>query len=180
MIYTACVPRFDYPKLSMPRRSRVGTTAFCKAKRQRQTKIGASKSQYDILDAAQTVVDSNISVPNPAPVDNSTPATGRSVLRRFIGGSSQMSVWSVPIFLTVSPSLLAGAGFNGNMTLERSRAAFQGTNCKSQTALCSVYSNINVDTFATGSLSSPGSFWRARSSTRHQTIPLESLRVFDL
>ncbi len=71
--------------------------------------FGAEESQYDIIDSTESLVASSISVANPTPTDGSTPQSGDLYFGSFIGGATQMTVWSVPVFLTVLPSQLTGA-----------------------------------------------------------------------
>lgn len=161
MVYTAAATTVSlYPKLqlSLPAPA-VGTHGVLQGESYSvRLTFGTNSSQYDILDSTQTVVDSNISVPNPVPSDKSTPHSGDLYFGSFLGGSSQLSVWSVPIFLTVSPSLLPGAGFNGYMTLDAQASGVPGYQLQITDSSLFVYTNINVDTFATGSLSSAGVF----------------------
>jgi hypothetical protein len=120
--------------------------------------IGATNSQYDILDATQTTVDSNISVPTPVPTDKSTPHPGDMYFGSFIGGASQMTVWSVPVFLTVTPAQLPQASFDGIVTLDAAASGLPGYQLQITDSSLFVYSNINVDTAAIGSLSSANVF----------------------
>ena len=161
MVYTAAATTVTlYPTLQLSLASpAVGTHGVLQGELYSvRLTFGASNSQYDILDSSQTVVDSNISVPNPVPTDKSTPHPGDLYFGSFIGGASQMSVWSVPIFLTVSPSLLPGAGFNGFMTLDAQVSGVPGYQLQVTDSSLFIYSNLNVDTFATGSLSAAGVF----------------------
>jgi len=57
------------------------------------------------------------SVATPKPADDSTPQTGDLYFGSFIGGATSITAWSVPVFLAVTPAEVAGAGFNGTMTL---------------------------------------------------------------
>jgi hypothetical protein len=120
--------------------------------------IGATSSQYDILDATQTTVDANISVPTPAPSDKSTPQSGDLYFGGFIGGASQMTVWSVPVFLTVTPAQLPAASFNGIVTLDAQASGLPDYQLQITDSSLFVYSNINVDSAAIGSLSSANAF----------------------
>jgi hypothetical protein len=120
--------------------------------------FGDSNSQYDILDETQTAVDSNISVPNPKPSDKSTPQQGDIYFGSFIGGAGQMAVWSVPVFLTVIPAQLAGASFNGNVTLDAQVSGVPAYQLQITDSSLFIYSNINLDTSFTGSVSAAGVF----------------------
>ena len=116
--------------------------------------FGETNSQYDIIDSTQTAVASNISVPNPTPTDGSNPQQNDVYFGGFIGGSSQMTVWSVPVFLTVVPSQLTDASFNGTMTLDAEASGVPGYQLQITDSSLFVYSNIDVDTSAIGSVSS--------------------------
>lgn len=120
--------------------------------------FGADNSQYDIVDSTQTLVDSNISVPNPKPADGSNPQPGDMYFGSFLGGSSQMTVWSVPVFLSVAPAQLPGASFNGPMTLDAQSSGVPGYRLQITDSSLFVYSNINVDTSTIGSVSSNNVF----------------------
>ncbi|MGH3576155.1 MAG: hypothetical protein ACRDU0_01140, partial [Mycobacterium sp.] len=120
--------------------------------------IGATNSQYDILDATQTTVESNISVPTPAPTDKSTPHAGDLYFGGFIGGANQMTVWSVPVFLSVAPTQLPQASFGGFVTLDARASGLPSYQLQITDSSLFVYTNINVDTAAIGSLSSANVF----------------------
>ena len=119
---------------------------------------GDSNSTYDILDSTQTVIASNISVPNPQPTDRSHPSQGDIYFGSFAGGSSQMTVWSVPVFLTVVPSQLTGASFFGSMTLGAQATGVPNYQLQITDSSLFVYSNINIDTGTVGSVSSSNVF----------------------
>ena len=114
---------------------------------------GDANSQYDVVDSTETAVDSNISVPNPKPTDNSTPQQGDLYFGSFIGGAANMTVWSVPVFLTVTPAELPGATFNGNMTLAAQASGVPEYQLQITDSSLFVYSNINVDNSSVGSIS---------------------------
>ena len=120
--------------------------------------IGDGNSQYDILDPAQTIVDSNITVPTPQPAGKSTPQSGDLYFGSFIGGASQMTLWLVPVFLTVGSSQLPGASFNGSMTLGVQASGLPEYRLQITDNSLFVFSNINVDTDSVGSLSSANVF----------------------
>jgi hypothetical protein len=120
--------------------------------------IGDANSQYDILDTTQTSVDSNLSVPTPAPTDKSTPQRGDFYFGGFIGGAGQMTVWSVPVFLTATPAQLPSISFNGIVTLDAQASGIPGYQLQITDSSLFVYSNINIDTAAIGSVSSANVF----------------------
>jgi hypothetical protein len=145
-----------YPKLqlSLPAPS-VGTHGVLQGEAYSvRLTFGDANSQYDIVDSTQTTVDSDISVPNPKPTDGSSPQQGDMYFGSFIGGSSQMTVWSVPVFLSVAPSQLPGASYNGPMTLDAQTSGVPGYQLQITDSSLFVYSNINVDSGSIGSLSS--------------------------
>ena len=156
MVYTAgttSVPLYPLLQLALPAPT-VGSHGVLQGQSYSvRLTFGDTNSQYDILDSTQTIVDSNISVPNPKPTDNSTPQQGDLYFGSFIGGSSEMTVWSVPVFLTVAPSQLPGAGFNGTMTLNAQASGVPGYQLKITDSSLFVYSNINIDNRTVGSVS---------------------------
>ena len=161
MVYTTgttAVPLYPLLQLTLPAPS-VGAHGVLQGQTYSvRLTFGDANSLYDILDSTQTVVDSNISVPNPKPADNSTPQPGDLYFGSFIGGASNMTVWAVPVFLTVTPSQLPGAGFSGNMTLSAQASGVAGYQLQITDNSLFVYSNINVDTSAVGSVSSSNVF----------------------
>lgn len=156
MVYTAgttSVPLYPLLQLALPAPT-VGSHGVLQGQSYSvRLTFGDTNSQCDILDSTQTIVDSNISVPNPKPTDNSTPQQGDLYFGSFIGGSNEMTVWSVPVFLTVAPSQLPGAGFNGNMTLNAQASGVPGYQLKITDSSLFVYSNINIDNSTVGSVS---------------------------
>ena len=156
MVYTAgttSVPLYPLLQLVLPAPT-VGSHGVLQGQSYSvRLTFGDTNSQYDILDSTQTIVDSNISVPNPKPTDNSTPQQGALYFGSFIGGSNEMTVWSVPVFLTVAPSQLPGAGFNGTMTLNAQASGVPGYQLKITDSSLFVYSNINIDNSTVGSVS---------------------------
>ena len=120
--------------------------------------IGTGSSLYDILDPTQTVVGSDISATTPTPTDKSTPQPGDLYFGSFIGGASEMTVWSLPVFLTTGPSQLPGASFNGTMVFGAQASGLPDYQLQITDSSLFVYSNINVDTSAIGSLSASNVF----------------------
>jgi len=107
--------------------------------------LGAANSSYDLTDSTQTAIDSNISIPTPAPADSSRPQPGDLYFGSFLGGSSEITVWSVPVFLTVSPSLLPGVNFDGAMTLDTMASGLPTYQLQITDSSLFVFSNINLD-----------------------------------
>ena len=102
----------------------------------------------------QTVVSAGISVPSPKPADNSTPQAGAFYFGSFIGGATSVTVWSVPVFLPVTPAELdADAAFNGTMTLGAQVSGLPGYDLSITDSSLFVYSNIDIDTGNIGSVS---------------------------
>jgi hypothetical protein len=110
------------------------------------------------MDPTQTVVGSNISVATPVPADKSTPQPGDLYFGGFIGGASQMTVWSVPVFLTAGAAQLPGASFNGTMSFSAQSSGLPEYQLRITDSSLFVYSNINVDSAAIGSLSTSNVF----------------------
>jgi hypothetical protein len=115
---------------------------------------GANGSVYDITDADNATIARNIAVANPVPTNKSTPAPGDIYFGSFVGGATQTTLWAVPIFLNVIPSQLTGASFNGNITLNAESSGVPSYDLKITDSSLFIYSNINVDTLAIGSVSS--------------------------
>ena len=150
---TTTVPLYPVVQLALPAPA-VGTQGVLQgATYSVRLTFGSANSLYDIVDANQTVVGSSISVPNPKPTDNSTPQSGDLYFGSFIGGSQEMTVWAVPVFLNVVPSQLPGASFNGSMTLNGQASGVPGYQLQITDSSLFVYSNINVDTRTVGSVS---------------------------
>jgi hypothetical protein len=156
MVYatgTTSLPLYPLLQLSLPAPT-VGTHGVLQGEPYSvRLTFGATNSQYDILDSNQTAVDSSISVPNPTPSDKSTPQTGDLYFGSFIGGATEMTVWSVPVFLTVAPSELPGAAFNGTMTLDAQASGVPNYQLNITDSSLLVFSNINIDNRTVGSVS---------------------------
>ncbi|SPE36931.1 hypothetical protein SBA3_2530003 [Candidatus Sulfopaludibacter sp. SbA3] len=156
MIYTAGMKTVRlYPKLQLTLPApAVGTQGVLQGEQYAvRLTFGASNSVYDIVDVTEAMVASKVTVPNPVPADKSNPQPGDLYFGSFIGGSDHMNVWSIPVFLTVAPSLLPGAGFNGNMVLDAQVNKPPAYSLITDSSLF-VYSNINIDTGQVGSVSS--------------------------
>ncbi len=115
---------------------------------------GASGSVYDITDSTNSTIATNIAVANPVPTDKSTPAAGDLYFGSFTGGATQATLWAVPVFLNVVPSQLTGISYNGSITLNTESSGTPSYNLKITDSSLFIYSNINVDTLAIGSVSS--------------------------
>jgi hypothetical protein len=116
---------------------------------------GKKTCTYDIVDATQIVVSSGVSVTAPKPGDGSTPQPGDFYFGSFAGGATTVTVWSVPVFAAVTPSALAAAGasFGGIVTLAAQVTGLPGYNLAITDSSLFVFSNVNVDTGAVGSVS---------------------------
>ena len=115
--------------------------------------IGTPTSSYDIIDATQTVVSASVSVATPKPTDNSQTQAGAYYFGSFTGGASTINVWSIPIFLAVTPVEVEAAGFGGTMTLGAQVSGLPAYDLAITDSSLFVFSNINIDTAAIGSLS---------------------------
>ncbi len=157
VVYTAATTTVRlYPKLQLALAAPAVGTHGVQQGNQYSVRLtfGDKNSQYDLLDASQTVIDSNISVLNPVSTDGSTPQPGDLYFGSFIGGSNQMIVWSVPVFLTVAPPQLPGAGTVGSMTLDAQVSGVPDYALQITDSSLFVYTNINIDTGSIGSVSS--------------------------
>ncbi len=115
---------------------------------------GATTCTYDVVDATDTVVGAGVSVPSPKPADNSTPQAGAFYFGSFTGGATSVTVWSVPVFLPVTPAELTNAAFNGTMTLGAQVSGLPGYDLSITDSSLLVYSNIDIDSGNIGSVSS--------------------------
>ena len=114
---------------------------------------GTTDSQYDIVDATQTIVASSVTIASPQSTDGSSPQSGGLYFGSFIGGATETTVWNVPVFLVVTPAELATAQFNGAMTLGSQVSGLPAYDLAITDSSLFVYSNINIDTSAVGSVS---------------------------
>ena len=115
---------------------------------------GASQSAINILNSDQIVIADGLSVANPTPTDNSKPQVGDIYFGSFVGGAATMTVWAVPVFLSVSPALIPRASFIGTLTLGAVSSGTPAYALQITDSSLFVFTNINVDTGAAGSLSS--------------------------
>ena len=116
--------------------------------------FGADQSLIQILDSDQTTVVAGLEVPNPVAADGSRPQAGDLYFGSFVGGASTMTVWAVPVFLSVTPAALPGASFNGTMVLGAVSSGLPAYALQITDSSLFIFTNINVDTRAAGSISS--------------------------
>lgn len=98
-----------YPKLSLaPTAPAVGTNGVLQGETYSVRLLYGStdKSAIDIIDANQTSIASGVAITTPKPTDKSSPRKGDQYFGSFVGGDTTLTVWSVPVFLMVSPSNL--------------------------------------------------------------------------
>lgn len=161
MVYTAATTTVRlYPKLQLALAApAVGTHGVLQGETySMRLTYGQKTSSYDLLDTSQMPVASNISVPSPKPTDKSAPRPGDVYFGSFVGGDAMMTVWSVPIFLTVAPADIPGAGTSGTMTLDAQVSGIPAYRLQVTDSSVFVYSNINVDTREIGSASTSNVF----------------------
>ena len=115
---------------------------------------GATGSVYDVTDSSNSAIATNIAVSNPVPTDKSTPAAGDLYFGSFVGGATQTTLWAVPVFLNVIPSQLTGISYQGTITLNSESSGVPTYDLNLTDSSLFIYSNINVDTLAIGSVSS--------------------------
>jgi hypothetical protein len=153
---TATVPLYPLLALTIPAPG-AGTNGVTQGSSYSVRMTYAKKTcTYDIIDATtQAAVSTGVSVAAPKPTDGSAPQAGACYFGSFVGGATAITVWSVPVFLTVTPGQLAGASasFNGAMTLDAQVTGLPGYELAITDSSLFVYSNINVDTGAIGSVS---------------------------
>jgi hypothetical protein len=161
IVYGAAATRVRlYPKLqlSLPAPA-VGTHGVLQGEQYSvRLTYAAKNSMYDLLDAMQAPVAERVSVPSPEPTDKSQPRAGDVYLGSFVGGATTMTVWSLPVFLTVTPQSLPGASFNGTMTLNAQISGVPAYRLQVTDSSLFVFSNINVDSRAVGSVSDSNVF----------------------
>ncbi len=119
---------------------------------------GDRESTYDLLDNEQNVLDGNVAIPSPEPTDGSKPRPGDLYFGGFIGGAPSVTVWSVPVFLTVAPAELPGAGKQGAMTVDALASGRPAYQLQVTDSSLFVYSNIDADTGQVGGVSSADVF----------------------
>ena len=152
---TATVPLYPLLALTFPAPA-VGTSGVAMGTGYSvRLTYGKKTCTYDIVDATQAVVSSGVSVAAPKPGDGSTPQPGDFYFGSFTGGAATVTVWAVPVFAAVTPGALAAAGasFGGMMTLAAQVTGLPGYNLAITDSSLLVFSNINVDTGAVGSVS---------------------------
>ncbi len=161
MVYnsmTASVRLFPKLQLTLPAPA-VGTNGILQGEAYSvRLTYGAKTSMLDVLDSTQASVASGISVPSPAPTDKSAPRPGDLYFGSFLGGDTTLTVWSVPVFLTVAPTNLPGFGTNGAMTLDAQVSGVPAYDLQVTDSSVFVYTNINVDTREVGSVSTANVF----------------------
>ena len=120
--------------------------------------FGSKTSTYDLLDEQRMAVASRVSIRSPKPADKSKPHTGAPYFGSFTGGASDDECLVGPVFLTVSPSDLAGAGSDGTMTLDTQTSGTPAYRLQVTDSSVFVYTNINIDTREVGSVSTSNVF----------------------
>ncbi len=164
MVYTTAMASVRlYPKLQLALAApTVGTNGILQGQAYSvRLTYGEKTSSCDFLDASQTPVASKVSVPSPAPADKSAPRPGDMYFGSFTGGDATMTVWSVPVFLTVAPADLPGAGTSGTMALDAQVSGVPAYRLQITDSSLFVFTNINLDTQDTGSVSTASAFLAA-------------------
>ena len=118
----------------------------------------AKQSKIDIVDADGIVVATGLAVATPKPGDKSRPQAGDLYFGSFVGGADSVTVWATPVFLRVSPALLPGASFDGDMSLGASTAGLPAYDLQITDSSLFIFGNINVDSGQAGSASSSNVF----------------------
>jgi hypothetical protein len=149
-----------YPKLWLPLQPpAVGTQGVLQGETYSiRFTYGGQTSSYDLLDSNQVPIARQVSIASPQSTDNSSPRPGDLYFGSFTGGDTGMSVWSVPVFLTVAAKDLPGAGFEGTMSLEAQVSGVPAYALQVTDSSLFVFSNLNVDTRAIGSVSNSNVF----------------------
>lgn len=144
-----------YPKLQLTLKApAVGTHGVLQGEQYNvRLTHGQKTSTYDLIDVSQAPVASGVSVTSPKPSDKSSPRPGDLYFGSFTGGDASMTVWSVPIFLTVRPTDLPGAGASGTMALAAQVSGVPAYSLQVTDSSVFVFSNVNIDTRESGSAS---------------------------
>ena len=95
-------------------------------------------------------------MPTPTPEVDVTPHSGDLYFGSFLGGASSITVWSVPVFLPVTPVELVSAGASGTLSLQAQVTGVPGYHLTITDSSLFVYSNIDIDTGEIGSVSQAG------------------------
>jgi hypothetical protein len=149
-----------YPKLWLPvAPPAVGTQGVLQGETYSiRFTFGGKTSSYDLLDSNHVAIARQVSVSSPQPTDNSSPRPGDLYFGSFTGGDTDMSVWSVPVFLMAAAKDLPDAGFEGTMTLDAQVSGLPSYSLQVTDSSVFVFSNINADTRAIGSISNANVF----------------------
>ena len=122
-----------------------------------QLTYGSAGSQYDVFDPAGVPVATGVSAGSPRPPGGAEPADGALFLGTFTAGTAQMTLWSVPVFVAVTPAALTAAGAGTGTTGEISARAIVGGvpsyDLDITDSSLFIFSNVNVDTGVAGSAS---------------------------
>ena len=155
---TTTVPLYPLLPLSFPAPA-VGTNGVAQGSIYSiRLTYGAKTCEYDLIDPTQSAVSGSVSLPSPQPTDGSNPQPGDLYFGTFTGGAATVTVWSVPVFLPVTPTLVQAAGFDGTMTVVAEVSGLPAYDLTITDSSLFVYSNINIDTATVGSVSSSSVF----------------------
>jgi hypothetical protein len=114
---------------------------------------GADESQIDLVDDDQLVVARNVVVANPAAGSGAAPTVGDLYFGSFVGGAATVTVWSVPVFLTVTAAQLPQGAASGPTTVDALASGGTGYDLRITDSSLFVFTNIDADTSAVGSVS---------------------------
>jgi hypothetical protein len=127
-----------------------------------QLTYGATGSNYDITDSSGVPVATGVSAGSPQPSDGSEPAQGTLFFGTFTAGAAEMALWSVPVFLAVTPAAMVAAGAGTGTSGEISARAIVGGvpsyDLHVTDSSLFIFSNVNVDTGIAGSASTADVF----------------------
>jgi hypothetical protein len=158
LVYDASVTAVTlYPKLqlSVPLPSTASQGLLPNTKYSVRFTHGNTNSSYDIFDPSQALIASDVSISNDqlTLVAGSTPVQNDLYFGSFVAGSTSMTLWSVPLFLTLSGEQLPGFNDGGQLILETVSSGLPTHQLQITDSSLLVFSDINVDTHMVGSLS---------------------------
>ena len=115
---------------------------------------GEQESTYDLVDASGAVTASGVTVASEA-LQGTQPVAGTLFFGSVIGGASEMTLWSVPIFAALTPAQLTAGGAiaanTGTITVDPVVTGIPSYQLQLTDSSLFIYSNIDIDTGAVGS-----------------------------
>ena len=127
-----------------------------------QLTYGATGSQYDVTATAAVPVATGVSAGTPRPPEGSSPAEGTLFLGTFTAGATEMTLWSVPVFLAITPAAITAAGAgtaaSGEISVRAITGGVPSYDLPITDSSLFIFSSVNVDTGMAGSASASNVF----------------------